>query len=288
MKKLIALIFSLAVIVSCFTACEKKEEYTVAIGVAENVDYENATIMQAVAAVVTDKAGKIVLARLDAVEYVIETDDGEPIIYVPLSIRDSDNRDFKSAADFLEGYAEGKTKDEIEALNSEALGENANGYTPGLIRAISKALNNQYPTKFESTFNITAGVSLFAYASADDETGTVTLGVSYAAIAADNDRIGGAVIDENEITVTLGEEDGKIISHAYKGTKLEQGEDYHMDDYNPYAVGEWYEQAAEYVKTLYYKPIDTFDEIPESKTAGCTIDTANYHAALIKASRRVR
>ena len=289
MKKITALFLTLALSLLCFTACGKKEEYTVRVGVAETVDYESGIIRQTVAGVLTDKGGNVVLTRLDAIEYEIAAKDGEILVYVPVALRDKDNNtDFINAADYLEGYTANKTVNEVAELTGDMLGENVNEYTADLIRAISKALNSEYPTTFKSVPDLTSGVSLFAYAEADNEKHTLTLGVSYAAIAAADGKVMGAVIDENELTVTLDPEGGEISSHQYVGTKLEQGENYHMDDYNPEAVGEWYEQAAAYVKTVYYKPVDRIDEIPEGTTAGCTIETANYHAAIIKASRRVR
>ena len=297
MKKLIALLFIISISLSLLSSCAKKEEFALSIGVAEAVDYENGVIRQSVAAVVTDANGKIVLTRLDAVEYEVKLDGGEAVIYVPLAIRDEvKNNSFIQAANALEASVKGMTKAGAEAALAPDENED-DSYTQDLSRAVLKALASNYPTKFSSVPDLSAGVSLFANAAIgtekdkDDQTKeipTLTLGVSFAAIAAEGGRVRGAVIDENELTVKLDGENGKITAHSYVGTKLEQGEDYHMDDYNPYAIGEWYEQAAAYVKELNYKPVDRIDTLPEGTTAGCTIDTANYFAAVIKASRRVR
>ena len=289
MKRTVALLLSLALILICFTACGKKEDYTLGIGVAEAVDYEKGTITQAVAGVLTDSEGNIVLVRLDAVEYKVEVTGGKITVYVPTACRDDEkNTAFKADADYLEKLAEGKSKTEAEALDLNGTDE-AGAYAGVLLRAVKKALSSEYKTAFKSEADLSLGVSLFAHASADDEKGALAFGASFAAIAACDGRIMGAVLDESDgITVTLGEEDGKIISHNYRGTKLELGENYCMDDYNPYAVGEWYEQAAAYVKSLYYKPTDRLDEIPDGNISGCTISVENYRAAVIKAARRVR
>ena len=289
MKKTVALLLSLALIIICFTACGAKEDYTLGIGIAEEVDYEKGTIIQAVAGIVTDTDGNVVLTRLDAVEYNVKVEGGNATVYVPTACRDDeDNSAFKADADYLEEYARGKTEAELDALDLNKL-DKSGAYSNLLLRAIKKALSSEYKTAFKSESDLTLGVSLFAYASADDEKGTLTLGASFAAIAAYDGRIMGAVLDESDgITATIGEEDGKITSHSYRGTKLELGENYCMDDYNPSAAGEWYEQAAAYVKSLYYKPTDRLDEIPDGTIAGCTIGVENYRAAVIKAARRVR
>ena len=285
MKRFLALTLCIVTLLS-LCACARNEKYTVAIGVAESVDYEAKTARNAFAGVVFDKDGKVELARLDAIEYSLIFNDGTPKVYVPLAYRDSKgNDDFKAAADYLEGFVIGKTKDEIKAIVTI---DGANKYTPELLRALCKACDSVYTTTFESKPTLVGGVSAFSYVSCDKEKGKVSFGTSFAAIAAENGKIMGAVIDENEISINFDGEAQTIKSHSYVGTKLEQGEEYHMDEYNPYAIAEWYEQAAAYSHSLYYKPIDRLAAIPRENVAGCTIATENYFAAAIKASKRVR
>ena len=285
MKRIFALILCIAMMLT-LSACARKEEYTVAIGVAESVDYSAATARNTFAGVVFDEEGKVELARLDAIEYTLMFSDGTPKVYVPLAYRDSKgNDDFKTMANYLETLVVGKTKDEIKAIETV---EGANKYTPELLRALVKACDSVYPIAFESKPELLGGVSAFAYVSCDATNNKVSFGVSFAAIAAEDGKIMGAVIDENEISITYDGESESITAHSYVGTKLEQGEEYHMDEYNPYALAEWYEQAAAYSHSLYYKPIDRLAAVPSVNVAGCTIATDNYFAAAIKASKRVR
>lgn len=292
MKRIIALSLCLALILICFTACAGKENYTIGIGVAETVDYDNGIIRQAVAGVVTDENGTVKLVRLDAVEYTVQYDGGEPVVYVPTACRDDEkNTEFKTDADYLEKLLEGKSKAEVEALTVADVNGNQGKYTADLLRAVLKALASKHAAGFTSSSELTMGVSLFANASADNEKGTLKLGASFAAVAAAGGKVMGTVIDESDgITVSLSDE-GVILSHSYRGTKLELGDAYGMltnSDYYGSKLAEWYDQAAAYAKSMYYKPTDRIDTIPDGVIAGCTIGTDNYRAAVIKAARRVR
>ncbi|MBQ7362835.1 MAG: hypothetical protein IJW48_00120 [Clostridia bacterium] len=313
MKKYLSIfvILTLTLSILSLSSCEVfSKDRTLSIGVYESV--VNGELTETVAAIVTEEDGTIVLCRLDAVTYSPAVDAyGEPIIAVPKTVSEQGGTVYEQMRRFEE-YAVGKTVGELlEEFNpsdsSPYFYETSADYVlliPGFISpghyaaAIERADKNEYKTAFRSK-NLECAVAMFLEPSAptfpepstDKSTMSLTLTGSFAAVAASGGKIAGAIIDANEVVLTVTHaSDGTltVIEKSSQGTKLEQGEDYGMDDYNPYAIGDWYEQAGAYVKALGGIKTEGLEtELPEN-TAGCTIDTDSYRAALKKAAARTK
>ncbi len=284
MKRILTLVIISAIFLMALSSCEvTSKRRTLTIGVSEGT--EGAALTETVAAIITEEDGTVLLLRLDRVTYAPTIDAyGEPVIIVPKTVSETGGHEYEEIKR-LEAFAVGKTVEEIISDTELSV-----SHKEDYIAAIEKAHKNEYKTSFLSK-NLECEVAMYLEPTANGEDMSFTLIGNFAAIAKSGRKLAGAIIDSNEVTIKVDYTDGgehAVINTVSLGTKLEQGESYGMDDYNPYAIGEWYEQAGAYVKALggiKLKGLET--ELPDS-AAGCTIGTESYRAALAKAAEKFR
>ena len=342
MKRILALLLVLVLALTAFVGCNKKDDdkdnggsnngntdgttddttddedetpseksYSLAIGVFTNENIESCKITETVAVIVTDKDGKIVLCRLDCIDYALDVDmeTEEIVTTAPLSkVAQGDDYDpygAMAAGDwyvqsaFLESYVVGKTQSEI-ALLAGADGKAADaalkaGCTIGitdLLAAIDAAYDSEHKVSFKSTASaFTAGLSVTGSVGVeDDEVVNVSFTVDYAAAVLAGGKVVAGIIDTAEVTFVDVEvdEDGVCSAEAFdnEGTKREQGDDY--DSYSPMPAGRWYQQVDAYAAAAKGLTKDDISTLAVSGVAGCTIKAVGYKAGLEAAVKAAR
>lgn len=292
MKKILLSILIVALALTSLISCEVfSKDRTLTVGVSTSND--GISFTETVAAIITEADGTVHMARLDAITYVPKFDSyGAPVAEIPTALSEKGGTAYDELR-FFEEYIVGKTVSEILAipLDNEGRAKDAElrgGCSLSLtdyIGAIEKADKNEYKTAFRSK-NLDFALAISLDVSSDAENNTYTLTGNFAAVAGWKDTVAAAIIDANEVTLST-DQASAITDVSYKGTKLEQGDGYNMKTYNPYAIGEWYEQAADYVANLKRtKLAGSETEFPEH-TAGCTIGTDEIRAALAKAAEKL-
>jgi len=310
MKKLIAFALVLLLATSVLVGCGAPEEpaaqekdYALSVGVKVTDTLASSKVAQTVASIVTDKDGKIVVCRLDCIEYSAFDADGNTVTAAPTSKvaqgeeydpnNDMGKGDWYKQAAALEAYVVGKTKSEVAAiaLTSGKVNDLASSCTINvvdLLAAIDKAFDNEYKTAFKSKATaFTAG--LVAQASVtvtEEDTIDAKFVVNYAAAVMADGKVAAAILDCAEPTIVAADKDAGAESVTYAGTKLEQGEDYDKDNYM--AQGDWYKQAAAYAKTAVGKTKDDIATLAASGVAGCTIYAGGFKAAIEAAVKGAR
>ena len=126
MRKLIYLLIIIAVIVAALVGCNgknKEKDYSLSIGVVVNHDAAKANVTETVATLVTDADGKIVICRLDCVDYTVGyTAEGALKTTAPKSkvvLGDAYAMDAGSWAKqgaALENHVKGKTQAEVASI----------------------------------------------------------------------------------------------------------------------------------------------------------------------------
>jgi len=299
MKRLISVLLILILVFALSSCGAFAKNKTLSIGVSETLG--DGSITESVAAIITESDGTVSFCRLDSVTYIPEIDAyGTPIVTTPTPLSESSGNEYAQIK-FFENYLTGKTVAEILAieLNSDGafkdstLYSSCQLYIKGYIEAIEKASKNYYKTSFRAHGIDSCAVALTVEpeASKTEALTDFTLTGSFAAVAESDGKIAAAIIDANEVILTAEKNtDGsvRITAKESKGTKLEQGESYGMDDYNPYAIGEWYEQAGAYVYDVVGIGVNGLEtELPEG-AAGCTIYIGSYKSALLEAASKLR
>jgi hypothetical protein len=285
MKKILSLLLittlSLVSLISCEVFSKNRE---LSIGV--HTIQDGNTLTETAAAIITEEDGAILLLRIDSFSYSPEFDAyGAPVITVPTTASEAGGDAYLEIQRFEE-YAVGKTVEELLSLyEDEAIDPGLNLSKIGdYISAIEKADKNEYKTKFRSK-NLGFAIAINVNVSADADKNSFTLTSDFAAIATWKNTVAAAIIDANE--ATLSTDGSSVTSLSYKGTKLEQGDGYNMKK-NPYAIGEWYEQAADYTANIKRLKINGEDTSFPVNTAGCTIGTDAIRAALSKAVQKLQ
>ena len=335
MKRILALLLVLVLALTAFVGCNKKDDdkdnggsnngnngntdgttddddetpseksYSLAIGVVTNENIESCAVTETVAVIVTDKDGKVVLCRLDCIDYdMAECEDEAPLSkvaqgddYDPYGVMAAGDWYVQSA--FLESYVVGKTQSEI-ALLAGADGKAADaalkaGCTIGitdLLAAIDKAFESEHKVSFKSTASaFTAGLSVTGSVGVEEDEGfNVSFTVDYAAAILAGGKVVAGIIDTAEVTfvnVAVDEDDvysAEEFDNA--GTKREQGDDY--DAWAPMAAGRWYQQVDAYAAAAKGLTKDNIASLASSGVAGCTIYAGGYHAAIVAAVNGAR
>ena len=316
MKRILSFLVLLSLVVMSVASCtpadtgDKEKEYSLGIGVSMAFEDTSAKVTSTVAAVVTDKDGKIVLCRIDAIDSQAKlTADGEPNTTAPTSkyeLGDSYNMvnyggaiaEWYKQAEFFETYVEGKTLSDVEAI---ALGKDGKptgtDLTAGctiavndFVKAIANAIESEHKLTFTAKGELTAAVSVNAAITADKETLVYKTAFDYAAVVSEGASVVGALVDSAETTLTCEKDDNNKVTataHNYVGTKLEQGDDYNMVEHGG-AISEWYAQATAFAKTAIGKEAAKLDTLPTEDIAGCTIGVTAYKAVLVKAGKAAR
>ncbi len=274
MKKIVAFLL-LACLMLSLAACGASEaEYNLGMGVSLKTDSSsenNAQVDATVAAVVTDKDGKIIACRLDVAQSKMDVTggavDAARIFKTKMELGDDYGMvaygnavaEWYDQAKAFESYVVGKTAAQVQGIETTT---NDHGYTVAVdetlyasctigitdfIDAVVKACNDEKGSTFTSGGDFTLGVAAFteavdSTAAADGEDAEVRMYSYYGAAVIDKDgKILAALTDATQPVITVSEE-GQITGATFKGTKRELGPDYGMVAYAN-AIAEWDAQA---------------------------------------------
>lgn len=293
MKKIISLILVLVIAFAtlAFVACDSKSNtektYTLAIGVVVTPTIASNKITETVAAIVTDADGKVVLCKVDCIDYSAKYDeDGALVTTAPASkVALGDNYAMPAGSwakqvSALENYVVGKTQAEIGEIvvNGYAadadLKASCSFNIDDLVKAIDNAFKSAHKTTFTTTATtFTAGLNASAKvedSSADDsETKNVKLTATYSAAVLEDGKVVAAILDTAEAELKNVTEDG-AEAVAFAGTKREQGDNYQMTS------GAWYVQADAYAKSAVGKTASDIATLATEGVAGCTMPYSTY------------
>ena len=297
MKKIVSLLLVLVFVLAAFTACggEKapvEKDYNLAIGVVVTENLEKIKLTETVAAVVTDADGKIVLCRLDCVDYTAKYgEDGALDTTAPTSkVALGDAYGTMPAGTWyvqgaaLESYITGKTQAEVAAIALEGgkatdadLVAACSIDVTDLLKAIDNAFNSEHKIAFKSSATaFTAGLSSVGAVkdTASEEAKAVKLTETYAASVLADGKVVASILDTAEAELKDITEAG-AASVSYNGTKRELGE-----NYGEMPAGTWYIQADAYVVAANGKTADDIATLASEGVAGCTIYAGDYKAAI--------
>ena len=294
MKRLISALIILTVVLTAFAGCGNKEkDYSLAIGVELTENLAKNKITQTVATLVTDADGKIVLCRLDCVDYTAKyDDDGVLNTTAPaskVSLGDNYKMDAGSWAEqgkALENYVVGKTQAEVAAIALDGgkvtdaeLKASCSIDVVDMLKAIDNAFKSEYKNTFKASAKaaLTAGLNVASEVkdSSKDDSKNVKLTTDYAAVVLADGVVVAAILDtaEPELKGIVAETGATSLN--YKGTKRAQGESYGV-----MTSGTWYVQADAYVKAAIGKTASDIATIASEGVAGCTIDASGYKAGI--------
>ena len=302
MKKLLLLVLVLTLAVSAFAACGKdkdpvEKDYNLSIGVATTDTLASSKVTQTVAAIVTDADGRIVLCRIDSVDYTAFKD-GAIVTTAPTSkvalgeaygSMPAGTWSVQGAA--FEKFVVGKTQAEVAAIaveNGKATDADLKaGCTIAITdiqKAVDNAFKNEHKIAFKSTATaFTAGLSVLSSVkdtSADSVT-NVKLSTEYAATVLAEGKVVAAILDTAEPEIKGITQDG-ATSVSYKGTKRAQGE-----AYGSMPSGTFYVQADVYAKVAIGKSASDIETLA-TDVAGCSIYTGNYKKGIVTAVKAAR
>ena len=307
MKRIAALFLALFIIATAFVACTQpntdnndnndntnnenntptENEYALSIGVVVTENLATLKLTETVATIVTDKDGKIVLCRIDCVDYSAKYDeDGALITTAPTSkvtLGDAYSGmpagSWATQGSAFEQFVIGKTQADVTALVNES------GYAADAeliascsinIGDIAKAVDNAFKSTAKVTFKttattFTAGLN-YKGAVADsstDESKNVKFTATYAATVLVEGKVVATILDCAEASlVNVGDEGAESISYA--STKREQGDSYAMTS------GAWYVQADAYAKSAEGKTATDIATLATEGVAGCTMPYSTY------------
>ena len=324
MKKILAPILSVIILVGVTLgafflikgAIPKNKTYSLSIGVSVSEDFAKSKVSHTVAAIVTDKDGKIVALRLDTLDYTAKVDEnGALVIAKPQTKMELGSNygmaswggaiaEWDAQAKHFESYVTGMTLEQVLAITNDMQSPDApadlvagctiSSSVPEFKNAIKKAFDNQYKTTFTTTGTVKLGVAITPAVSdtSDNDNNLITLKYGYSAIAEAEGKIVGAILDESENVLKVEIENKAITLAAWNSgnklqIKLEQGDNYGMVAWGG-ANGEWYAQAQNYANTAIGKATTGLTDLPIENVAGCTIYMGNMKQTLIKAAGNVR
>ena len=303
MKKLLSIVMVLTFIVAAFAGCGSTKteaaSYELAIGVAVTENLAKSKVTQTVASIVTDAEGKIVLCRLDCVDYTAKYgEDGALDTTAPVSkVALGDNYGAMPAGTWyvqgaaLESYVTGKTQAEVAAIALEGgvvtdadLKASCSINVTDLLKAIDNAFKSEHKIAFTASSALTAGLAAqtsIKDTSADDVK-SVKVSTTYAAAVMEDGKVVAAILDTAEPELKEITENG-AASLAFGGSKRALGE-----NYGAMPAGTWYVQADAYVLAAYGLTVDNIASLASEGVAGCTIYAGGYKAcieAAVKAGR---
>lgn len=301
MKRIVSLLLVLILALSVFVGCGSKEkDYSLSIGVVVTEALAKSKVTQTVATIVTDADGKIVVCRLDCVDYSAYKS-GEIVTAAPTSkVAQGENYGSMPAGTWykqgaaLEAYVVGKTQAEVAAIALEGgkatdaeLSAKCSIDIVDLLKAIDNAFKSEHKISFKSTATeFTAGLSATSSVKlTEGDTAKVKVSTTYASAVLADGKVVAAILDTVEPELVGVTEDGSD-SLSYKGTKREQGEAY--DSYSPMPAGTWYVQADVYTATAVGKTASDIATLATEGIAGCTISVTTYKAGLEAAVKAAR
>ena len=298
MKKVLSLLLVLIISVSVFAACDNasneptEKNYNLAIGVVVSPNAGKATVTETVAAIVTDAEGKIVLCRIDCIEYAALSNSGEFVTTAPTSkVVLGDNYvmpagSWAKQVSELEKFVVGKTQAEVAEVvvggyaADADLKASCSFYIADLTKAIDNAFKSEHKVAFTSAATaFTAGLNATASVkdTSDDTTKNAKFTVDFSAAILADGKVVAAIIDTAEAEVKNVTEEG-AESIAFAGTKREQGDAY--DSYSPMPAGRWYAQVDAFAKTAVGKTASDIATLASEGVAGCTIYAGGYKAGV--------
>lgn len=290
MKKIVSLLILLTLAVSAFVACgaPAEKEYSLSIGVVVTPSLDKAKVTETVAAIVTDTDGKIVLCRLDCLDYTAKFVDGALDTTAPASkAAQGEAYDAYSPmpagtwfkqADALSAYVVGKTQAEVATVADAAgyvsdaeLKASCSINVADMVKAIDNAFKSEHKTSFKTSATaMTAGVAVLASVSdtTADDVKSAKLAADFAASVLVDGAVVASILDAAEVELKSITDEGAAEA-AFKGTKREQGTAY--DAYAPMAAGTWYVQADAFALSAVGKTASDIATLASEGVAGCTI-----------------
>ena len=332
MKKFVAFLL-LACMMLSLAACGASagSEYKLGMGVSLSTDSSkenNAQVDATVAAVVTDKDGKIVACRLDVAQSKMDVTggavDAAKTFQTKMELGDDYGMvaygnaiaEWDAQAKAFESYVVGKTAAEVEGLETvvnesghnvstdEALLAGCTMDITAFKAAVVKACNDEKGTTFTGK-DFTVGVAAItaadeSTAATDSDDAVVKMYTEYAAVVVDKDgKILAALTDATQPKITA-DKNGQITGAEFKGTKRELGADYGMVAYGS-AIAEWDAQAKAFADYTVGKTAaevagieTTVNEsghnvtTDETLLASCTMDVSGMIAVIALAANYAR
>ena len=279
MKKILAVTLLVAMVLA-LAACgaPKTAEYKLGMGISLNMDSSKTNLAQVdacCAAVVLDKDGKIVAARIDVAQNKMDVTDGQVDTaaafktklelgddYNMVKYSDATHEWYEQAAAF-EQYVVGKTGAEVGAMETVVNEEGHSVTTDETLyascsisisdfqEAIVKACEDAQGQTFTSDGNFKLGLAINSTADESkaataEEDGVVKMYSEFgAAVVGADGKIIAALTDATQPQIKINAAGG-IVETVFKGTKRELKEDYNMVAYSN-ATLEWYQQAKNFV-----------------------------------------
>ena len=274
MKKIVAFLLLACMMLSLAACGSSGSEYKLGMGVDLSTDSSkenNAQVDATVAAVVTDKDGKIVACRLDVAQSKLDVTggavDAAKTFQTKMELGDDYGMvaygnaiaEWYDQAKAFESYVVGKTAAEVEGLETvvnesghnvstdEALLAGCTMDITAFKAAVVKACNDEKGATFTSGADFTLGVAAItaadeSTAATDSEDAQVKMYTEYGAAVVDKDgKILAALTDATQPKIAA-DKNGQITGADFKGTKRELGADYGMVAYGS-AIAEWDAQA---------------------------------------------
>ena len=331
MKKFVAFLL-LACMMLSLAACGASagSEYKLGMGVSLSTDSSkenNAQVDATVAAVVTDKDGKIVACRLDVAQSKMDVTggavDAAKTFQTKMELGDDYGMvaygnaiaEWYDQAKAFESYVVGKTAAEVEGIETVLNDSGHNVATDAALlagctmditafkAAVVKACNDEKGTTFTGK-DFTLGVAAITEAADSTPVGEkdaqVKMYTEYAAVVVDKDgKILAALTDATQPKITA-DKNGQITGADFKGTKRELGADYGMVAYGS-AIAEWDAQAKAFADYTVGKTAaevagieTTVNESGHNVTtdekllASCTMDISGMMAVIALAANYAR
>ena len=330
MKKIVAFLLLACMMLSLAACGSSGSEYKLGMGVDLSTDSSkenNAQVDATVAAVVTDKDGKIVACRLDVAQSKMDVTggavDAAKTFQTKMELGDDYGMvaygnaiaEWYDQAKAFESYVVGKTAAEVEGIETvlnetghnvatdEALLAGCTMDITAFKAAVVKACNDEKGTTFTGK-DFTLGVAAItaadeSTAATDSDDAEVKMYTEYAAAVVGKDgKILAALTDATQPKITA-DKNGQITGADFKGTKRELGADYGMVAYGS-AIAEWDAQAKAFADYTVGKTaaevagIETVESnghnvtTDETLYASCTMDISGMIAVIALAANYAR
>ena len=331
MKKFVAFLLLACMMLSLAACGSSGSEYKLGMGVDLSTDSSkenNAQVDATVAAVVTDKDGKIVACRLDVAQSKMDVTggavDAAKTFQTKMELGDDYGMvaygnaiaEWYDQAKAFESYVVGKTAAEVEGIETvlnetghnvatdEALLAGCTMDITAFKAAVVKACNDEKGATFTGK-DFTLGVAAItaadeSTAATDSDDAVVKMYTEYAAAVVGKDgKILAALTDATQPKITA-DKNGQITGADFKGTKRELGADYGMVAYGS-AIAEWDAQAKAFADYTVGKTAaevagieTTVNEsghnvtTDETLLASCTMDISGMIAVIALAANYAR
>ena len=331
MKKFVAFLLLACMMLSLAACGSSGSEYKLGMGVDLSTDSSkenNAQVDATVAAVVTDKDGKIVACRLDVAQSKMDVTggavDAAKTFQTKMELGDDYGMvaygnaiaEWYDQAKAFESYVVGKTAAEVEGIETvlnetghnvatdEALLAGCTMDITAFKAAVVKACNDEKGATFTGK-DFTLGVAAItaadeSTAATDSDDAVVKMYTEYAAAVVGKDgKILAALTDATQPKIAV-DKNGQITGADFKGTKRELGADYGMVAYGN-AVAEWDAQAkafADYTVGKTAAEVAGLETVvndsghnvttDEALLASCTMDISGMMAVIALAANYAR